>query len=747
MSKKSRESIALPLIRMKPPTWNKIFVNGQRQLGFTFDNIFIYNFYTLDERDKYSFENPNFSIGNVESSELNVKSKRIIRDFTGKVLNNNLLRKTRESIPSFINLKWQPPQGFNNANNRPDKDSISAFKIMAGLIDRDDPELSGGQLSESIRPVSQENFELQQNDFIDMTNEYLDMFAWSSGQIKNQYFAEEIDGTRDLERLEFVEERILDNSSKYKNAVWPTGNPGRPDRLRVDPDGNLGNLREKLIGESIQDFSFNSIVDVNDSSLLENLNFSRKEDMPSDIIITHNSDFSWNVAQASRASSGLLLGMQTRVRNGRFWVEYQNKYGEESDPSRRIRPLSEVVANTFPFSVIDISEVKARSIPRFHLVGFVIEKKQIIEPGEYAESEASREVKFPLIFIPCEENAFIPTNYLDAAINYDKEYEYHLRAVFVMTMDVSVLNDATGETQGKRLKFFVNSGFSRKLVVETREVTPPSFPRDLWAFHEYYTDEEGALALHWAFPVDRQRDTTYFAIFRRCSIYEPFQLLEIKDFNYSIRDPIRSAQEIKLAGLGRDRQPGENQYLPAGWIPEYDVLSKVKRLRPGEANTVYIDRDFIPNKEYIYAVCSIDAHGQISNYSSQIKVNLSVKPYKLEVRTVSPPGAPLIFPNYFIKSKMFLDVARSARYKKATLRFRPDYKKIKLDNSGTVKNIVNAISDNEINSYYLQIINPDRGKQVLLKYQIDDTINTVVDREERRRVAEQLGIPEEDIVL
>ena len=95
-------------------------------------------------------------------------------------------------------------------------EDIDAFKYLTGILEPDSTfnsdfiETFAGRLT----PISKESFELQQNSYNSMTNEYLDMFAWSSGKIVNQYFAEEIDGTKDLERIEFI---IDDLVNKDKN--------------------------------------------------------------------------------------------------------------------------------------------------------------------------------------------------------------------------------------------------------------------------------------------------------------------------------------------------------------------------------------------------------------------------------------------------------------------------------------------------------------------------------------------------
>ena len=165
----------------------------------------------------------------------------------------------------------------------------------------------------------------------------------------------------------------------------------------------------------------------------------------------------------------------------------------------------------------------------------------------------------------------------------------------------------------------------------------------------------------------------------------------------------------------------------------------------------YTDFSFVPNKEYIYAVCAIDAHGQMSNYSSQMKITLDEKTHNLSVRQISPPGAPLVFPNWFIKSKAFVDVARTARYRRAILRFRPDYKKVKVGpGNGETRDIVKTIDKsgggNSNNCYYLQILNPDRNEDIVLKYQIDDTSQFDISLyEEKEEVAGLIGLSPSDL--
>ena len=52
---------------------------------------------------------------------------------------------------------------------------------------------------------------------------------------------------------------------------------------------------------------------------------------------------------------------------------------------------------------------------------------------------------------------------------------------------------------------------------------------------------------------------------------------------------------------------------------------------------------------------------------------------------------------------------------------------------------------NPDNCYYLQIINPDRANDVVLKYQIDDRLELIDDPEKLKGIAELIGVPSSNL--
>jgi len=740
----SKSSMGVVIVNLPPARWESHFkTDDQKSVAPTvqnlnFNNIFIYNFYTVDERTRYNFNNPFF----------NQNVMRKIKLLSGKNMDSDgFNRISSGKLPSFIRLAWKPPGGFESRNVAV-KSKIDKFKYLVGLSNRPPRGMTANQITPMKSYDEYDNFELQQNDFVKVTNEYLDMFSsiGDDGSTVNNWFATEVDSTGFEARQNFLWDDII-GKTEYKNLLKVSSMRTYTGRFSTVPPSSKDKVYfDKYFNNSSAENS-KSVVDVRDSALLENLDFPETESQPEDVTVVMNSNFLWKLGTSSTSFSGEILGMQSRIRNLSYWQEFMDKLGIEKSSDdieeiagENIGPLEKTLSKSSCYS----SEILKTSVPPglsdFYIVGFVIEKEQIVEPGEEDEVKYNSE-KFPLIFLPCSNNesgtaGVIPNRYIDAALNYDKEYKYTIRAV--LTFDITIPDS----NSGKMIKrsYFVNTPYSNILRIETRETKPPSYPRDISAFHEYY---KKALTLNWAFPVDKQRDTTYFAIFRRSSIYEPFRLLQIYDFNYSISDEEESARELKilLEYSGYKRRGQE-------FSDSYDLI---KRLELGDSNTTYSDFSFIPDRDYIYTVCAIDAHGQISNYGAQIKVNLDSRTYRLSVRQISPPGAPLVFPNWYISSRAFQDSARTARYRRAVLKFRPDYKKIKFGpGEGTVKDIVKCMDPedggNLSNSYYLQILNPDRNDDIVLKYQIDDrTEFNLGDFAEVEEVAELLGVSKSQI--
>ena len=337
-----------------------------------------------------------------------------------------------------------------------------------------------------------------------------------------------------------------------------------------------------------------------------------------------------------------------------------------------------------------------------------------------------------MLFVPCfrnpdESSPFIPDTYLDPALNYGSRYSYTIRSVFNFS-----LKRTTGQNESFiQRKYLVNSCYSKTLDVDCVETLPPPPPKDLSAYFDYSLKNRkspGALRLTWSFPVNPQRDTAGFVVFRRRNIYEPFNVIRILDFNFS----------LPTAKRGRNYK--------------FEIASyeKVTLLSGEDSYTNYLDKDFKHDTDYIYTLCSIDAHGHISGYSSQLLINFDSKLNRLSLEQMSPPGAPLLFPNWFLKTKAFQDVARVSNYRSATLKFRPDYKEIRTGIGGETKVKIVSGTDPDHgghpdNAYFLQIINPDRSDDLVFKYQLNDAIEITTSSEDLEEVSQLLGVARQDL--
>jgi hypothetical protein len=739
-NKASKTSMGVVIVNVPPPRWESHFKKDDQETSaptvqnLNFNNIFIYNFYTQNERTRYSFNNPIF----------NQKTMEQIKTITGKNVESDGFNKISSGkVPSYIRLAWKPPGGFDK-DNVASKSQIDVFRYLVGLTKKRPSDMSTSQVLAMSGSEEYDSFEVQQRDFVNITNEYLDMFSamGEDGSTTNNWFALEVDSTGYAQRQEFLWKDVV-GKAEYKNMLSVSSTKEySADGLKTTPPS----MTDKYFNNSAAGDS-KSVVDVRDSALLENLDYPETEAIPEDVTIVMNSEFLWRMGINSSGFSGELLGMQARVKNLIYWKEFMDKLGIQKSSGdietivgEPAGPLERTLSSAACYDVEVINSFTNSGISDFKLVGFVIEKEQAVEPGEDDEVKYRSE-KFPLIFVSCFNNeegtaGDIPNRYLDAALNYDKEYKYTIRGIVTFSITIPLGN--TGDMIKR--SYFVNTPYSNILRVETRETKAPSYPRDISAFYEYY---KKALTLNWAFPVDKQRDSTYFAIFRRNTMYEPFRLLQIYDFNYSIEDEEQSLREIKVLleysdFIANKKRPPNRHDL-------------VKRLELGDPNTIYSDFTFKSDRDYIYTVCAIDAHGQISNYGAQLKINLDAKTHNLSVRQISPPGAPLVFPNWYVSTRAFQDSARTARYRRAVVKFRPDYKKIKLGRGeGAIKDVVKCMDPDAgghlSNCYYLQILNPDRNDDIVLKYQIDDRTDfNMGDFAEIEEVAGLLGVSKNQI--
>jgi len=313
----------------------------------------------------------------------------------------------------------------------------------------------------------------------------------------------------------------------------------------------------------------------------------------------------------------------------------------------------------------------------YQLVGYIINKVEYPRTGQPVFKET--------IVI---ENPAI-SNFTDLSVKYGTVYGYTIRSVFLLKLP-AVDND-TG-TFGL-VSFLISSQAGPEILIETKEDIAPNPPTDFNITWDYEKDQP---YLTWNFPTDSQRDTKYFQIFRRQTINQAYELIKMYDFNDS-NTPI-NIREMNESNID---------------------TSLVENLRASDGTTLpknyFFDTEFTKESTVIYCVCSVDAHGLTSNYSTQMEIKFNRYKNKLEKKLISIAGAPKSYPNFLLNQDLFVDTIKSSNAKKLDVYFNPEFYKV-FDRTGADLELIKT----DINSNYrLQMINIDLQRDHIINIKIN----------------------------
>lgn len=271
---------------------------------------------------------------------------------------------------------------------------------------------------------------------------------------------------------------------------------------------------------------------------------------------------------------------------------------------------------------------------RSFLVGYMIEKMEVRRDDI---------VTHPTLLIYNTSSPIIN----DTSVNYASIFRYRVRSIFVREMQV--MQEGTNESAVGYV-LVASSGESAETSVVCEELVPPPEIAD---FRVTYDFQARANRLDWSLPVNRQRDIKYFQVFKRRSVTSPFRLVRVIDFDDST---IRSTMPERYPDSVVTRAP----------VPL----------------CVFIDEASSEDREEIYTVCAIDAHGLSSGYSTQIGATFRTSRNALSVRTVSRPGAPKTYPNLYIAEDAFADAVRISDKRSLYTLFDPEAIEIQTGESG-----------------------------------------------------------------
>ena len=235
----------------------------------------------------------------------------------------------------------------------------------------------------------------------------------------------------------------------------------------------------------------------------------------------------------------------------------------------------------------------------------------------------------------------------DAAIKYGSTYKYIVYPVYI----TSIPSNKDYHTYDEFIVCDFPYITSDILCKENKRPIPPA------QISFKYFNKKNALRIEWSEPLEEQGDVKGYQIFKRHNISDPFVLIKQIEFH------------------------SNNDH----YTRNVNVTSLIVEKSSNKHVTECYDSSFSLSKTAFYCICSIDAHGFVSNYSAQYGVRYNHNIKKCELAIVSGPGAPLHMPNLLIprKTKFFdnddylvTNTPVEEKVKKFTLYITPEFNEI-----------------------------------------------------------------------
>jgi len=238
-------------------------------------------------------------------------------------------------------------------------------------------------------------------------------------------------------------------------------------------------------------------------------------------------------------------------------------------------------------------------------IGFLLTKFKKIEEEKYEK------ISSKFIFVENFQNYNFSLK--DENIIYGKTYLYNIQEVYLYRY-----------TDNVSLDYILFCGYPFFTEdIECKETINPRPPVGLTAKYDHVRKK---LKLRWSAPTNDQNDARGYQILKRNSLDEPFTVI---------------AQLESHLGLEVFER-------------KENINSQVIIKTPGINQNTFIDKSFDEKNVQIYAIRTLDAHGNLSLYSSQIGVLYNSIENNLIVDLVSKSEAPIDTPNCLIHRRTTL---------------------------------------------------------------------------------------------
>lgn len=302
-------------------------------------------------------------------------------------------------------------------------------------------------------------------------------------------------------------------------------------------------------------------------------------------------------------------------------------------------------------------------------VGFIFEKQRISatpDAEEQTDFVSSRFVSSPLSF-----------EFIDRNVAMKYSYVYKIRSVYGVPIDVTVA-DVTSEgiEFDRTVKSTIFVASEGKIVrVDPYDSLPPPPPQDLVISNQIYP--RFAMVCSWRMPSTPQFDIVGFLVFRRDTPDQAFRQIATIDF---------------------DSTQGRTETLSIRYPCKNMIRASSPRLS-------FLDEDVSPDKDYIYSVCSVDAHNNVSGYSVQLRARYVRATNQIIARGFSMSGAPLAYPNLLMDEDIFTDLIKITSVKQVSIAVNPDFKVLERE-SGVQEQMLltNSESSTSTKFYRLNLV-------------------------------------------
>lgn len=441
----------------------------------------------------------------------------------------------------------------------------------------------------------------------------------------------------------------------------------------TDIAAKLGDVTSKssdndIIQRHLSIASQNRALFIKDGALIEPAHASSADQLAMIINSAYASRSSRLAASSPVASSAAV------VRQNSNMMTVSNVQRLSVVPSPRSLPFrtSEMpTVDELELEIYSVSDMPVSSPPvpqRIEHIGYIIEKFEV-GAGDTIKKNESFYISSPNV-----------TNFIDARIKYGIQYVYSVRTVCAF---YSVTTRNSIDLQLSR--FLVASRPSTFTSILTEEHVPPPPPADINFRWDY---QRAALQVEWNFPTNPQLDIKKWQVFRRKSVNEPFSIVAQLDFDDSaIKTP--SVENVDRSLIKLFKSPV----------------------------TFFIDPDFNKDSDFIYAVCSCDAHGMTSNYSMQFRVSFDRIKNRLKKTLISASGAAKQYPNTYLQAELSLDSVKSSNSERMRIYFDPEYLRVN-DRFGRDTHFLKT--DRRGGLYRFTLLNTDRQLQANVDVSIND---------------------------